>query len=95
MDPATTQLLFFVAMFAIIYFTMIRPQQKRQSEQKAFVNALQVGDEVATTSGILGKIVKIDDQVVTLDIGVGNKVTIKVTKNAVSKEMTDGLAEKA
>lgn len=82
-------MLFFGAMFLIIYLFMIRPQSKRQNEQKKFMSALVKGDDVVTSSGILGKINKIEDEIITLE--VGNKTYIRVTKNAISKEMTDSL----
>jgi len=85
----TFNLLFFGAMFLIIYLFMIRPQSKRQNEQKKFMSALVKGDDVVTSSGILGKINKIEDEIITLE--VGNKTYIRVTKNAISKEMTDSV----
>ena len=85
----TFNLLFFGAMFLIIYFFMIRPQTKRQNEQKKFTAALEKGDDVVTSSGILGKINKIEDEIITLE--VGTKTYIRITKSAISKEMTDSL----
>ncbi|MCL4157697.1 UNVERIFIED_CONTAM: hypothetical protein GTU68_011736 [Idotea baltica] len=76
-------------MFLIIYFFMIRPQTKRQNEQKKFMAALEKGDDVVTSSGILGKINKIEDEIITLE--VGTKTYIRITKSAISKEMTDSL----
>lgn len=83
------QLLFFGAMFLIIYLFMIRPQSKRQKEQKNFMDALEKGDDVVTSSGVLGKINKIEDDIVTLE--VGTKTYIRITKNAISKELTDSV----
>jgi preprotein translocase subunit YajC len=83
------QLLFFGAMFLIFWFFLIRPQAKRQREQTAFAKALGVGDEVVTASGIIGKINKIDDEIVFLE--VSKNTQIRVTRNAISKEMTDAL----
>ncbi|NRB50365.1 MAG: preprotein translocase subunit YajC [Saprospiraceae bacterium] len=88
-NAGTFNLLFFGAMFLIIYLFMIRPQSKRQNEQKKFMAALEKGDDVVTSSGMLGKINKIEDEVITLE--VGNKTYIRVTRNAISKEMTDSL----
>lgn len=82
-------LLFIGAMFLVFWLFLIRPQTKKQKEQKNFMEALEKGTEVVTASGILGKITKIEDDVVTLE--VGNKVYIRVTKNAISKEMTDSV----
>ncbi len=62
-----------VVLFALFYFLIIRPQMKRAKDQKKMQEALQKGDEVVTTGGQLGKVVKISDQYVTLDIGGGTE----------------------
>ena len=71
----------------VFYFFMIRPQMKRQKEQTSFADSLEKGKEVVTASGMIGKINKIDGQVVTLE--VANNTFIRVTKASVSKEMTE------
>jgi preprotein translocase subunit YajC len=78
-------------MFVVIYFFFLRPQANRQKAQDAFMNDLQKGDEVATASGILGKINKIEGKIVTLQ--VDTKTFIRVTKTAISKEMTESIQE--
>ena len=80
-------LVFLGAMFLIFWLFLIRPQAKKQKEQKNFVDGIKKGDQVVTASGILGRINKIEDEIVTLE--VGNKTYIQVTKNAISKEMTE------
>lgn len=80
-------LVFLGAMFLIFWLFLIRPQAKKQKEQKNFVDAIKKGDQVVTASGILGRINKIEDEIVTLE--VGNKTYIQVTKSAISKEMTE------
>lgn len=85
----TAQLLFFAAMFLIFWLFLIRPQTKRQKEQRKFQDALEKGDEVVTTSGILGKITKMEDNIVTIE--VGSKVYLRITKSSISKEMTDAV----
>ena len=57
-----------VLMFVLLYFLMIRPQMKRAKEQKAMIEALQKGDEVVTAGGVLGRITKMGDAYVTLEI---------------------------
>lgn len=84
--PGWVNMVFLVAMIAIFWLFMIRPQQKKQKEQTTFLDALEKGEEVVTASGIIGRINKIEDQIVTLEVGV--KTYIRVTKNAISKEMT-------
>jgi preprotein translocase subunit YajC len=74
----------------IFYFFMIRPQMKRQKEQQAYADSLEKGQEVVTSSGIIGKINKIEGNIVTLQIA--NNVFIRVTKGSVSKEMTEAFA---
>ncbi|MBL7815240.1 MAG: preprotein translocase subunit YajC [Saprospiraceae bacterium] len=71
----------------VFYFFMIRPQMKRQKEQTSFAESLEKGKEVVTSSGIIGKINKIEGQVVTLE--VANNTYIRVTKGSISKEMTE------
>jgi preprotein translocase subunit YajC len=82
-----TQLLPFLLMFVVFYFFFIRPQAKKQKEQNNFINNLQKGEEIVTMSGIVGKISKVED--LTVQLEVEGKTFIKFTKTAVSKEMTD------
>lgn len=70
-----------VAIFAIMYFFMIRPQNKKQKEIQNFRNNLQVGQEVITAGGIYGKVKEIEDNVVVLEIASG--VKIKIDKNSI------------
>jgi len=71
----------FVAMAAIFYFLMIRPQQKKLKEHDQMVNTLQKGEEVITRSGIIGKIHGIADKFITLE--VDQNVRIKIVKNQI------------
>jgi len=74
-------------MLAFFYFFFIRPQIKKQKEQSAFSSDLKKGDEVVTTSGIIGQINKIEDNVITLELD--SNTHIRVVSGAISKEMTD------
>jgi preprotein translocase subunit YajC len=65
-----------IFMFAIFYFLLIRPQQKKAKEHKAMIEALKVGDSVKTAAGIHGKISALEDQVITLEIATGVKIKI-------------------
>ncbi len=78
-----------IAMLAVLVFTMILPQRRRSKQQKEFMSGLAKGQRVVTASGLLGIIDKVDEQVVTLN--VGNKTYLQVTKNAISKELTDAI----
>lgn len=84
-----TNLIFIAAIFIVFYFFLIRPQQKKQKEQTTFTDNLEKGMEVVTASGIVGKINKIEDPFVTLQ--VDTKTFIKFTKSAISKDLTDAL----
>jgi preprotein translocase subunit YajC len=66
-----------ILMFVVMYFLMIRPQQKRQKEQRAMMDALAKGDEVVTVGGILGKVSKVNDSYVTVEVAPGTEVTVQ------------------
>ncbi len=85
-------LAFMLGIFAVFYFFMIRPQAKKQKEQANFINELAKGRDVVTSSGILGRITKIEDDIVTL--AVDNKSYIRVTKGAISKDLTESVYSK-
>ncbi|MCB9279792.1 MAG: preprotein translocase subunit YajC [Lewinellaceae bacterium] len=90
-SPSTGSLNFLMLglMLVVFWFFLIRPQAKKQREQKNFEDQLEKGQEVVTASGIIGRVNKIEDSIVTLEIG--SKVYIRITKNAISKEMTHGI----
>ncbi|MFC4312955.1 preprotein translocase subunit YajC [Steroidobacter flavus] len=90
---ALMQFLPLVLIFVVFYFLLIRPQTKRAKEHRAMVAALGVGAEVVTSGGILGKIVEVSEQFVTLEIASG--VNIKVQRHAVSQELPKGTLKSA
>src|SRR5690625_1779599 len=67
-----------ILMFVVLYFLMIRPQMKRQKEHRNLVAALAKGDEVLTAGGMLGKITKVDDSYITLEIGTAGDKPVEV-----------------
>ena len=71
----------------VFYFFMIRPQVKRQKETRKFRESLKKGDKVVTTGGIYGKVVKIEETAIQLEIS--KDVVIKVDKNGIVKDMSD------
>jgi len=73
----TGQLPFLVVMFAAMYFLIFRPQMKKQKEHKAMIDALAKGDEVVTGGGILGKVSKINDNTVSLEVAAGVEIQIQ------------------
>ena len=66
-----------ILMFVLLYFLMIRPQMKRAKEQKAMVDGLAKGDEVITAGGVLGKIAKLSDAYITLEIAPETEITVQ------------------
>jgi preprotein translocase subunit YajC len=83
----------FIFIFAVMYFLVIRPQSKRSKEHGQFLQQLKRGDEVITSSGILGRIEGMTDTFVTLEISDG--VRVKLLRNQVassSKVATEGKA---
>jgi preprotein translocase subunit YajC len=87
-ESGITSLLFMVAMFVVLYFIMIRPQMKRQKELKQMVEALAKGDEVITAGGLMGKISKVEDNLLHLDIAKG--VEVQVQRAAVTQVLPKG-----
>ena len=79
-----TQLPFFIAIFAIFYFLLIRPQQKKLKEHQAMVEALRRGDQVVTQGGVVGKVTKVrDDGEIEVEISEG--VNIRVVKHTIQQ----------
>ena len=76
-----SSILMMVAIFAIFYFLLIRPQQKRQKEIRKFRAELKVGDKVATSGGIFGKIKEIKED--SFIIEIAENVRVKIDKNSV------------
>jgi preprotein translocase subunit YajC len=77
-----------VLMFVVLYFVMIRPQMKRQKEHKAMVDALAKGDEVATSGGLLGKVSKVDDVYIGVELAHG--VEVQMQRSAVVQVLPKG-----
>jgi len=77
-----------VAMFAVLYFLMIRPQMKRAKEHKTMVDALQKGDEIITAGGVLAKITRVGESYVSVEIS--NNVEIQVQRAAVQTVLPKG-----
>lgn len=80
-------IVFIVAIVAIFYFFMIRPQSKRQKEIKKFREGLKVGDQVITAGGIYGKIKEVKEDSIILTIADG--VTIRISKDSIYQNVAD------
>ncbi len=78
-DPGYIGFLPIILMFVLLYFLMIRPQMKRSKEQKQMVEALQKGDEVITAGGVLGRITRISDAYVSLEVAPNTEISIQRT----------------
>jgi preprotein translocase subunit YajC len=87
-DPGYIGLLPIVLMFVLLYFLMIRPQMKRAKEAKAMVEALQKGDEVITAGGVLGRIAKLSDGYISLEIAPNTEIAVQ--KSAVQVVLPKG-----
>ena len=81
-------MLFFVGMIVIFYFLLIRPQQKRAKDHRKMVEAIGKGDEIVTNGGVLGKIVELGEQYLTIEIADG--VNIKLQRNAIATVLPKG-----
>ena len=77
-----------ILMFVVLYFVMIRPQMKRQKEHKAMIEALAKGDEVATAGGLLGKVSKLGDSHIGLELATG--VEVQLQRSAVVQVLPKG-----
>ncbi|TMI00774.1 MAG: preprotein translocase subunit YajC [Betaproteobacteria bacterium] len=76
-DPGFIGFLPIILMFVLLYFLMIRPQMKRSKEQKQMVEALQKGDEVIAAGGMLGRITRIGDAYVSLEVAPNTEISIQ------------------
>ena len=77
-----------VLMFVVLYFVMIRPQMKKQKEHKAMIDAVAKGDEVVTVGGVLGKVSKLGDSFLGLEVSSG--VEIQIQRSAVVQVLPKG-----
>ncbi len=87
-ENSLMSLLPLVLMFVVLYFIMIRPQMKRQKEAKAMIDALTKGDEVVTTGGLIGKITKIGETILNVEVAGG--VELQLQRSAVVQVLPKG-----
>lgn len=85
------QFLPFLLMFVVIYFFMIRPQQKRAKNEKEFESSLKVGDKIVTKSGLHGKVSELAETTVIIETMSGK---LKMERSAISMEMSAALNKK-
>ena len=77
-----------ILMFVVMYFLMIRPQQKKAKEQRAMMDALAKGDEVVTAGGILGKVITVKDTYVTIEVAANTEVVVQ--KHSITTQLPKG-----
>lgn len=83
----------FILMFGVMYFLILRPQQKKMKEQQSMLSTLKQGDEVLTSSGILGKITGVTEKVVTVE--VADNVKVKMMKSQISQVIKGSIKDLA
>ena len=88
MQSTLMSMLPLLLMFAVLYFVMIRPQMKKQKEHRAMIEALAKGDEVVTAGGLLGKVSKIGDSHIGLEVASG--VEVQLQRSAVVQVLPKG-----
>lgn len=88
MQSSLMSMLPLVLMFVVLYFVMIRPQMRKQKEHRAMIDALAKGDEIATAGGLLGKVTKLGDGFLSLEIA--NGVEVQLQRSAVVQVLPKG-----
>ncbi|MEE8306420.1 MAG: preprotein translocase subunit YajC [Gammaproteobacteria bacterium] len=91
-DPLLT-FLPLILIFVVFYFLLIRPQQKRQKEHKAMVEAVQVGDEVVTAGGLLAKVTAVGEQFASVEVADG--VVLRVQRHTIGSVLPKGTIKNA
>lgn len=85
MRPA--DLIMLLLIFAIMYFLLIRPQQKKMKEHAAMLEALRRGDQIITQGGLVGKIVKVKDEANEVEVEIAKGVNVRVVKSTIATVM--------
>ncbi len=88
MNEGLMSFLPFIIIFVLFYFMLIRPQMKQAKEHRSMLDALKTGDEIVTTTGILGKVVKLNNQFSTIEIA--SNVEIKIQKQTIQTLLPKG-----
>ncbi|MBW7921960.1 MAG: preprotein translocase subunit YajC [Rubellimicrobium sp.] len=78
------QLFPLIAIFAIMYFLLIRPQQKKQREHQAMLNTLRRGDQVVTGGGVIGKVTKVKEGESEIEVEIATGVTVRVVRGTIT-----------
>ena len=91
-DPLLT-FLPLILIFVVFYFLLIRPQQKRQKEHRAMVEAIQAGDEVVTAGGVLAKVTAVGEQFVSVEVADG--VVLRIQRHTIGSVLPKGTIKNA
>jgi preprotein translocase subunit YajC len=83
------QIIPFILIFIIMYFLMIRPQQKRQKEHQEMIKSVRRGDQVVMTGGLIGKVVKVSDDL-ELELEIADNVRVRVSRSAIADVRSKG-----
>jgi preprotein translocase subunit YajC len=83
------------AILLIFYLLLFRPQQKKQREHEDMLKTIQKGDRIVTTGGLHGVVVGTSDEVLTVDLGVHEKVRVKLDRHGVERRLEKGKGEEA
>ena len=83
-----SMLITFVPLFAVFYFLIVRPQKKREKEEKEMRESISIGDEIVTIGGIIGLVVRQTDDTLVIETG-GDRSKIRIMKWAIAKVVTD------
>ncbi|MBA2406789.1 MAG: preprotein translocase subunit YajC [Chitinophagales bacterium] len=86
-SPGYMNLIFLLALFAVMYFFMIRPQTKKAKDQKNFLDTLQKGDKIITVAGIHGRITRINENG-TLEVEIDTNTKVMMERSGISMEYT-------
>ena len=85
-DAGGNPLIFFVLVFGVFWFFMIRPQVKKQKQERKFREEIKKGDKVITSGGLHGKVVEVADKIVKID--VAKDIVLKIDKSCISAELS-------
>lgn len=86
MSPEIINILFIVAIFLVAYFFLLRPQSQKQKAQNTFLDSLSKGDRVVTSGGLHGKVTKVDE--ISLQMEISPKTFVTVNKSSISQELS-------
>ncbi|HHT85758.1 MAG: preprotein translocase subunit YajC [Bacillota bacterium] len=86
-NPLVGNLIWLVVVFGLMYFLMIRPQQKEQQERAEMIRALKPGDKILTNGGLIGVITKVED--LSIKVRIAEKVEVEVLKTGVARKLKD------